>query len=208
MSNSTNIAFGMDTINELAQSGASAMEELTRYMRDLARLGIEANPVLQQITESQRRSSCDIPPPCWLPRSLGEVRSVTCAGGTARLRIRVTNCQPRVGQVQLSVSPADSLVEIDPESALLEPMERGWFNIKLSAPADACKGSRYEVLLWVHGCNAHYLRWILEVSDAGRSSCHEVEIEDCPDYVHHWYDHFYCARPCFHQRGTSTDNRG
>jgi hypothetical protein len=24
----------------------------------------------------------------------------------------------------------------------------------------------------------------------------EVEIEDCPDLIHHWYDHFYCERPC------------
>jgi hypothetical protein len=23
-----------------------------------------------------------------------------------------------------------------------------------------------------------------------------VEVEDCPDLIHHWYDHFYCDRPC------------
>ena len=24
----------------------------------------------------------------------------------------------------------------------------------------------------------------------------ELTVEDCPDLVHHWYDHFYCPRPC------------
>jgi hypothetical protein len=23
-------------------------------------------------------------------------------------------------------------------------------------------------------------------------------VEDCPDLLHHWYDHFYCNRPCTH----------
>ena len=58
-------------------------------------------------------------------------------------------------------------------------------------------GRPVEVLLWVVGCNTHYLRWIVEPADGISSSCHEVEIDDCPDFVHHWYDHFYCDRPCF-----------
>jgi hypothetical protein len=30
--------------------------------------------------------------------------------------------------------------------------------------------------------------------------CNEVEINDCPDMIHHWYDHFYCHRHCQDQR--------
>jgi hypothetical protein len=29
-------------------------------------------------------------------------------------------------------------------------------------------------------------------------------VEDCPDLIHHWYDHFYCPRPCIEERS----NRG
>jgi hypothetical protein len=28
------------------------------------------------------------------------------------------------------------------------------------------------------------------------ASCPEVEVDDCPDNIHHWYDHFYCERGC------------
>jgi hypothetical protein len=28
-------------------------------------------------------------------------------------------------------------------------------------------------------------------------------VDDCPDYQHHWYDHFYCHRHC-----TQDDQRG
>jgi hypothetical protein len=65
-------------------------------------------------------------------------------------------------------------------------------------PADAATGQEYEVLLWVRGCQNHYLRWTLKVANRGASCCHEVEVEDCPDLIHHWYDHFYCERPCTH----------
>jgi len=32
----------------------------------------------------------------------------------------------------------------------------------------------------------------------------DIEIEDCPDLIHHWYDHFYCPRPCLGGTGLST----
>jgi hypothetical protein len=79
-------------------------------------------------------------------------------------------------------------------------MEREWFRASLPTPEGASPGQRYETLVWVLGCNAHYLRWGVKVAENGADSCHEVKVDDCPDYVHHWYDHFYCNRPCSHTR--------
>jgi len=54
------------------------------------------------------------------------------------------------------------------------------------------------VLVWIRGCVDHVVRWTVKSSRRGSDCCHELEIDDCPDYVHHWYDHFYCPRPCRH----------
>src|SRR5579884_3985276 len=61
-----------------------------------------------------RRSSCEIPPPCWIPKSLGQVNSAVCPGGTATVRVGVTNCgtESRVfrvdapGATDLKITPA------------------------------------------------------------------------------------------------------
>jgi hypothetical protein len=53
--------------------------------------------------------------------------------------------------------------------------------------------------VWIHGCVEHAVRWTVRVAGRGGDSCNELDIDDCPDYVHHWYDHFYCARPCGHR---------
>lgn len=208
MNSPSNTAAGAGIVDELTRAGISALSDLYRTAGDLARLGLAMNPLLQALTEAQRRTSCDIPPPCWIPRALGELHSVVCAGATATVRVCVTNCQARAGEVKLAVSPVDLPVKIDPPSASLAPMERRCFTVSLNAAADACKGSRSEVLLWVHGCNAHFLRWTLEVGDSGGASCHELDVDDCPDHVHHWYDHFYCVRPCFDRTRATVGDHG
>lgn len=193
------------SIDALTKGGLVSAQALFTALGDLAKVAIDSNPVLQLLRQTQQRSSCDIPPPCWLPRSLGEVRSVACPGGTASLRIRVTNCQPAPSKVEVAARPgADT--ELEPPSATLEAMERKWFGARLSVPQDAGEGQKIEILLWILGCNAHYLRWTVEVAGKVHGSCHEVEVEDCPDHVHHWYDHFYCHRPCFNPAKRRTGN--
>jgi hypothetical protein len=71
--------------------------------------------------------------------------------------------------------------------------------LSLEVPASAEVGERQKSVVWVRGCNTHYLRWTVEVARRGASRCRDVDIDDCPDLVHHWYDHFYCDRPCPHQ---------
>src|SRR5215469_14029344 len=36
-------------------------------------------------------SCCDIPEPCWMPRSLGQFRCRLCAGSTGSLQLAITN---------------------------------------------------------------------------------------------------------------------
>jgi hypothetical protein len=161
-------------------------------------------PALQAMQGAQR-SCCDIPPACWLPRPLGEIRSFVCAGGKASVRIRVTNCQPQASHVEAAFAEAATANNVNPgkvvpEAATVGPMERKSFTASYDVPTDASKGQEIETLLWVRGCNAYYLRWVVEVMENASECCHEIKVDDCPDYVHHWYDHFYCDRPCIQSK--------
>jgi hypothetical protein len=196
-----------DACDALMRTGMSSLNVLVRSMVDLARAGMELNPVLAGLSTVRRRS-CEIPPPCWLPRSLGEIHSLVCPGGTAVLHLRVTNCQARTSRVQAAFGKPDATATVTPSELQLGPMERGSFNAKIALPDDACKGQKNEYLLWVRGCNAHYLRWVVEAAGGVASSCHEIEIDDCPDLVHHWYDHFYCDRPCSEHGTSPNEPRG
>lgn len=192
-----------DSLAVMTRSGTDAARALLESFGTLTRALIQANPLLGQ----DRRGCCDIPPACWLPRSLGAISSAACPCGTALVRFHVTNCQPVASTVDLRV-PADSELEIKvtPERATLQPMERKWFTVVATVPEDACRGDAHELLVWVAGCNEHYLRWTVRVADGASGGCREVSVEDCPDYVHHWYDHFYCQRPCFaRQRGPANE---
>lgn len=170
----------VDRIGELLERGASSGAGL---LRTLAR-----SPMLPRL----RPCSCDIPPPCWLPRDLGTVRSHVCAGGRAILRLRVENCSPSPREIRVE---AAAPVKLQPTKLSLGPLERGVVVASVDDPAPEA-----EHLVWVRGCYDHLVRWDVSVSRrGGRDSCHEVDVEDCPDFVHHWYDHFYCERPCLHR---------
>jgi len=138
---------------------------------------------------------CEIPPPCWLPKPLGDVTSNVCPGGKAIVRFRVTNCGITKRAVELEAD-GKSGVTLSPAKLSLGPMERAVASASVEVPAETGSGEERELLVWVRGCNDHYLRWTVRASSRGGDSCHEVEVDDCPDLVHHWYDHFYCDRPC------------
>ena len=143
------------------------------------------------------RGTCAIPAPCWMPKSLGECMSHVSPCRTACVRIVVTNCDRVRRTITARVAGTNAgKVTLSPPSLALEPQERGTISACVAVPEDAKGGERTETLLWVRGCKEYYLRWVVSVGTVGLSSCHEVEVCDCPDYVHHWYDHFYCVRPC------------
>lgn len=164
-------------------------------------MGPTMSEMLDIVTSRLRpaeRCGCKIPPPCWAPQPLGEVRSHVCPGGTASIRICVTNCGTTHRDITIEATGQTTGITVTPSSVSLGPMERGVAVASAAMPADAASGQEREVLLWVRGCQQHFLRWIVKVSARGVDTCHEVDVEDCPDLIHHWYDHFYCERPCLH----------
>lgn len=182
----------------------SAQAVVVDSIRSGARMGAD---MLRAVTASRlasdvgsrvelRGCTCEIPPPCWVPKSLGEVRSVVCFGGRAVLRLRVTNCGLSSRTLTIEAAgAAKGNVDVKPASLTLGPQERGVATATIELPIDAPRGEEQEALLWLRGCHDHYVRWTVQAG--GRSdACHELDVDDCPDLVHHWYDHFYCERPC------------
>ncbi|HET6379153.1 MAG TPA: hypothetical protein VFG05_12745 [Methylocella sp.] len=144
------------------------------------------------------RSACDLPPPCWAPRLIKLVASFIKPGAAATVKIRVTNggMNPRAIQIEVAGKPVDTAqVQIAPATVQLSPMEREWVTVTYTAPPDARHWSSREILIWVRGAQNHYARWTIGVEPAGKDILHELLVEDAPDFVHRWSDHFYCNHP-------------
>lgn len=137
-------------------------------------------------------SGCEIPEPCWYPQDEGEACSRACPRSTASLRLRVVNAGPTVRTFHLESEPG---VTLDPVTLELGPRESASVSATFSVDNAAYEGEEKLLHVWVRGCRSHYVRWRVVVA-AHDSKPVEVRIEDRPDYVHHWYDHFYCAHPC------------
>jgi hypothetical protein len=183
MSTSTDI---VDLVAHGARVGSGLLQSLTgnRIVKDLG-------------SRLSGGCCCTIPPPCWLPKPLGKIGSHVCGGGTATVRILITNCGPTSRDVTVEATGADAAdVTIAPSSLELGPMEQARVDVTLSLPSGAKAGSQKEAVIWVRGCHVHYLRWTVKAARSACDASHEVEVDDCPDYIHHWYDHFYCDHPC------------
>jgi hypothetical protein len=192
---STKVA--MDAFTSAFTTGMQAGREM------LSAVFAPAAAMVAQRVESARDMSarasgcsCEIPDPCWMPERLGPVVSRACPGATARLRIRVTNCGlgTRVVDVELQGN-AGGAVSLDNTSVSLEPFESGEVTATVKVPDEGA--APVDVRIWIRGCRDHVLPWQVSVSGSGCSTTHEVSIDDCPDLVHHWYDHFYCVKPCY-----------
>ena len=139
---------------------------------------------------------CHVPPPCWMPIDLGELTTHVCAGSTATLRVQVTNCGASARNIRIEAKGDVASTTVSPDTLKLDAMAQGTSVISITVPADAACGQEFKELVWVHGCRKHVLRWKVKVARRGTDCCHEIDVCDCPDLVHHWYDHFYCDRPC------------
>lgn len=179
----------------------SATSDIVCMVARGARIGTDLLESLagSRVVKDVGRRTCgsEIPPPCWWPKALGSVRSDVGAGGTATVRILVCNCGPASRDVVVEAAGADAAsVTVSPGSVTLGPMERRRVTASLSLAATAPTGEVREALIWVRGCHDHYLRWTVRAACSGCNPCHEIEVDDCPDYIHHWYDHFSCDHPC------------
>lgn len=193
-----------DRKKDAMDSFAAAISSGMRVGREILGvvLGPAAGALSQQVDSAREMAgraagcSCDIPDPCWMPERLRPVASHACAGATARLRIRVTNCGLGARTITIEAQGSGSgAVQIDPKERSLGPFESGELTATVKVPDDGT--APIDVRLWVRGCRDHIVPWQVSISESGCSSTHEVAVEDCPDLVHHWYDHFYCVRPCY-----------
>jgi len=143
-------------------------------------------------------SCCDIPDPCWMPKGAGEAHCCLAAGGTGEIRIVLTN-EDRVSHTY-SLEAAGfgaNLVSFSTPNVTLGTKERTLIVATFAMPsAQTAQAVPYSVVVWVHGCHDHYFRWIVRVGARGKRCCYEVKLDDSPDNILHWYDHFYCPRSC------------
>jgi hypothetical protein len=161
---------------------------------------------LVRVSRARLAPACRIPPPCWMPQPIGECVSFVGQCRSAGIRLVVTNCDRIKRTITIDRSTSQGNVTISPATLALGPMERETVSVNLDVPSDAADGTRFENLIWVRGCKTHFLRWTVFVGRAGIDSCHELTVNDCPDFLHHWYDHFYCVRGC--SSGQNAADRG
>jgi hypothetical protein len=158
-------------------------------------------------------SCCDVPEPCWMPLPLGEVKCVLRPGDSGTVCLVVTNGDFRPHTYQFAATGKSAAhVGFSTAAVTLGPKERIAVTATFTVPREGkdgedCRCIDHEALIWVRGCRNHYLRWTVDELANSKPCCHEVVVNDDPDYVLHWYDHFYVTRPCFGAAsapGTST----
>jgi hypothetical protein len=204
-SGSTTITDLIDSFATLLTDGAQLSVDLLQALTQNASSASSTMPSLASILPSLSTSkskpthgcSCEIPPACWLPVDAGHCETSACPGATATLRIRVDNCGDTTRDITLEVAGSPSGVTIAPANLNLGPLDEGTSLVTFAVPPAADECQKFKFLIWVRGCKTHYIHWTVDVGD-GDCRCRTITIDDCPDYVHHWYDHFYCAHPCQH----------
>lgn len=193
------------------KSGTQEMRQTMDTLSDaLSRQMDLSGDIVSSLAQTTRRflstlapktgaGSCDIPEPCWMPQDLGEYHCALCPGSAGTMDIRVTNTDFKARSFTVAAAGADAgRISLTPNSFTLGPKERRTIKARFDTTLDdKSKCDAFEALIWVVGCNSHYLRWTIDVGTSERPCCHHVEVHDQPDYVHHWYDHFYCTRRCF-----------
>jgi hypothetical protein len=174
------------------KAGADVLEFL--YASSPAALG----EMVEWVEERTGGCGCEIPAPCWMPRTLREVVSYGKAGDETRIVFEVTNVSMAAREVTLTTTTASAAVTFGPHLVVLGAMERGFLEVTYKIPAVLPKVG-VEVLLWVKGCRLYFLRWKIMPGLISANTSFEVCVRDEADYLHHWYDHFYCRRPCLQE---------
>jgi hypothetical protein len=191
---------GTRELRSLVRAYADVVAAQLRIGRDLVQsmTGV-AVPDFGSATDLVRkgmpRAACRIPPPCWMPQSLGDCTSHIAECKSATLTFVITNCSTAQRTIAVAVAGLPNAT-VSPAQLMLGPLERGKVTVVFPAPDGAAAGTEYEGLVRIDGCRDWYLRWTVSIGTVGIGCAHEIRVDDCPDYLHHWYDHFYCPRPC------------
>ena len=155
-------------------------------------------------------SCCDIPDPCWMPKSLGEVSCRLMDGDTGEVCLEITNADFRAHTYTVDAAGDDAgAVQIAgaDRQFTLGPKERRTVSVRATMmkrqddnpdrAQSCCDCDDLDLLIWVRGCADHYLRWIIcRDEKKSKTCCHCVTVTDANDYELHWYDHFHVLRPC------------
>jgi hypothetical protein len=140
---------------------------------------------------------CEIPPPCWEPRPAGTCCLMLAPGSVATVRIHVSNCgwdRHIVGITALG--KIAGWMKFEPTTMILGPQERAAFVVTLKVPDNIKPGLSLSGPILVRGCVDHFVRVDLTIAECAGVTCCDLAVRDCQDQIHHWYDHFYCPRPC------------
>jgi hypothetical protein len=170
----------------------------TQMVRSFTGVTLPSTGDVVRTLRGRASGCCHVPPPCWMPQPLGDCISHVGQCKTACVRVVITNVD-RVGRT-ITVDSSNKTVTVSPGSLTLGPLERGTISVCVDIPQDTAAGTRIETVIRIHGCKESYLRWTVSVGTLGLDACHEITVDDGPDHVHHWYDHFYCVRGCRDQR--------
>ena len=202
---------GIDT-SGLADGLAALVSAQWTMAKAMLKLASDAGSgMLGQIsgmnTVAGQTGCCEVPEPCWMPLSLGQVECQLRPGDAGTVCLIVTNGDFRPHNYQFAATgKSAALVSFSQAGAVLGPKERIAVTATFTLPKDTqatkdCACLENDLLIWVRGCRNHCLRWRVESTTAdcqtsGKTCCQDIAVNDDPDYVLHWYDHFYVARPC------------
>jgi hypothetical protein len=172
---------------------------------EVLKLAVGSGGILNKLSTlklSRFKRCCHIPPACWMPLSLGEIGCHRPAGDSATICLVVTNGDFRPHTYEFAATgKSAAAVSFSATSVTLGPKERvavsATFTLPAGTVAEDCRCVGNDVVIWVRGCRDHYLHWIVEEGATAGCCSAEIAVCDDPDYVLHWYDHFYTLRPCF-----------
>jgi hypothetical protein len=144
-----------------------------------------------------RSPGCEIPPPCWEPRPAGHCRLELPPGGTGTVLVDVSNCDWTRRIVHITaVGAIAAWLKFDPTTLVIDPQGTGTFRVVVRVPDTVKPGQRLSGPVLIRGCMDHFVKLDVVVADCAAGGCCRAHVNDCPDHIHHWYDHFYCYRPC------------
>lgn len=160
-------------------------------------------------------SCCDKPEPCWMPKKIGEICCQIAAEDRGEVCILVSNedFRPHTYTV-VGAGEHGTLAKIKDAQFTLGPKERRMVPVSFTMPVrdpkndqpgseSCCACNDYEIVLWVKGCQNHYLNWYINRAEKTRDCCHEVCLVDTGYYELNWYDHFHVMRPCINNERAS-----
>jgi hypothetical protein len=152
-------------------------------------------PVLGTVAGVEKRLTVDpgpIPEPCWYPEFAGEALSHVSEKTPGTLLLSLHNGGPTSRTFTLTSTPA---IDIEPATLTVPARTSATAMATYELAPDATEHDAALVQLRVGGCRDHDVHWRVKPAKVGSGPV-EVEIDDRPDYRHHWYDHFYCSHAC------------